>query len=131
MIIKQQKGSFLLEFLIALGIFSIAIVGLVKLQNRSIADLSDLGSDMAIPILIDDFTARINLIERADTTAPVDSLSTTDQAELIATGKALLKTVSVNGATITITDMIDTNKKNDYTVVLDDSNVIPALPAGS
>ena len=130
MIIKQQKGSFLLEFLIALGIFSIAIVGLVKLQNRSIADLSDLGSDMAIPILIDDFTARINLIERADTST-VPSLSTTEQTELIATGKALLKTVSVNGATITITDMIDTNKKNDYTVVLDDSNVIPALPAGS
>lgn len=130
MIIKQQKGSFLLEFLIALGIFSIAIVGLVKLQNRSIADLSDLGSDMAIPILIDDFTARINLIQRADTST-VPSLSTTEQTELIATGKALLKTVSVNGATITITDMIDTNKKNDYTVVLDDSNVIPALPAGS
>lgn len=130
MIIKQQKGSFLLEFLIALGIFSIAIVGLVKLQNRSIADLSDLGSDMAIPILIDDFTARINLIQRADTST-VPSLSTTEQTELIATGKALLKTVSVNGATITITDMIDTSKTNDYTVVLDDSNVIPALPAGS
>lgn len=123
MTIKQQKGSFLLEFLIALGIFSIAIVGLVKLQNRSISDLGDLGSNMAVPILIDDFTARINL-------APVDGeLTQKDKDELTATAKAMMKTVTFNKETITITDMNDPEDKRSYTVVLDSSRVMPAPPS--
>lgn len=113
MIIKQQKGSFLLEFLIALGIFSIAIVGLVKLQNRAISDLGDLGSDMAIPILIDDFTARVNLA------APGTSVDDNDDSELQRTANAMMKTVSVDGNKITITDVIDPTKKESYTVVID------------
>lgn len=113
MIIKQQKGSFLLEFLIALGIFSIAIVGLVKLQNRAISDLGDLGSDMAIPILIDDFTARVNLA------APGTSVDDSDDSELQRTANAMMKTVSVDGNKITITDVIDPTKKESYTVVID------------
>ena len=112
MIIKQQKGSFLLEFLIALGIFSIAIVGLVKLQNRAISDLSDLGSDMAIPILIDDFTARINLSKD-------NKVEGTSLTELKATAEAMMKKVEVEGNTITITDMIDSSKTSDYAVVID------------
>lgn len=112
MIIKQQKGSFLLEFLIALGIFSIAIVGLVKLQNRAISDLSDLGSDMAIPILIDDFTARINLSKD-------NKVDGTSLEELKTTAKVMMKEVSVNANTITITDMILPSKKESYTVVID------------
>jgi len=112
MIIKQQKGSFLLEFLIALGIFSIAIVGLVKLQNRAISDLGDLGSDMAIPILIDDFTARINLSKDHK----VDGTSLT---ELKTTAEAMMKKIDVKDNTITITDMILPDKKESYTVVID------------
>ena len=115
MIIKQQKGSFLLEFLIALGIFSIAIVGLVKLQNRAISDLGDLGSDMAIPILIDDFTARVNL------SAPNVSVDDGPDSELQKTANAMMKTVSVDGNKITITDVIDPTKKESYTVVIDHS----------
>ena len=111
MIIKQQKGSFLLEFLIALGIFSIAIVGLVKLQNRAISDLGDLGSDMAIPILIDDFTARVNL--SIDNTVTGASLQ-----ELQDTAKVMMKEVTVNANTITIKDIM-TAKSDDYTVVID------------
>lgn len=112
MIIKKQQGSFLLEFLIALGIFSIAIVGLVKLQNRATADLSDLGSDMAIPILIDDFTARINLSKD-------NKVDGTSLEELKTTAKVMMKEVSVNANTITITDMILPSKKESYTVVID------------
>lgn len=115
MIIKQQKGSFLLEFLIALGIFSIAIVGLVKLQNRAISDLGDLGSDMAIPILIDDFTARVNLA------APNTRVDYGPESELQRTANAMMKTVSVDGNKITITDVIDPTKKESYTVVIDHS----------
>ncbi len=123
MTIKQQKGSFLLEFLIALGIFSIAIVGLVKLQNRSISDLGDLGSNMAVPILIDDFTARINL-------APVnEQLTETDIEELEATAEAMMKIVTFNANTITITDINDPEDKRSYTVVLDSSRVMPAPPS--
>ena len=124
MIIKQQEGSFLLEFLIALGIFSIAIVGLVKLQNRAISDLGDLGSDMAIPILIDDFTARINLIQRASKDIKPE-LYQADKDELIATGVALLKTVSLDANTITIRDILNAEKVSVYTVVLDDSTIVP------
>lgn len=112
MIIKQQKGSFLLEFLIALGIFSIAIVGLVKLQNRAISDLGDLGSDMAIPILIDDFTARVNLSQN-------NKVEGRSLDELKATAEAMMKTVSVDGNTITIIDAILPSKKDSYTVVID------------
>lgn len=113
MIIKQQKGSFLLEFLIALGIFSIAIVGLVKLQNRAISDLSDLGSDMAIPILIDDFTARLNIAEKNEIDA--ESLK-----ELQDTAKVMMKKVVLKSKdTITITDIVDPSKTSDYTVVID------------
>ena len=111
MIIKQQKGSFLLEFLIALGIFSIAIVGLVKLQNRAISDLSDLGSDMAIPILIDDFTARINLSKD-------NKVDGTSLEELKATANVMMKEVIVNSNTLTIKDMM-TSKTDNYTVVID------------
>ncbi|WP_077928001.1 type IV pilus modification PilV family protein [Wohlfahrtiimonas populi] len=113
MIIKQQQGSFLLEFLIALGIFSIAIVGLVKLQNRAISDLGDLGSDMAIPILIDDFTARLNIAENND--IDVKSLK-----ELQDTAKVMMKEVALKSKdTITITDILDPSKTHDYTVVID------------
>lgn len=111
MIIKQQKGSFLLEFLIALGIFSIAIVGLVKLQNRAISDLGDLGSDMATPILIDDFTARVNLSQ--NNTVVGKSLK-----ELQDTATIMMKEVTVNANTITIKDII-TSKSDNYTVVID------------
>ncbi|GAA5101564.1 type IV pilus modification PilV family protein [Wohlfahrtiimonas larvae] len=114
MTIKQQKGSFLLEFLIALGIFSIAIVGLVKLQNRATADLSDLGSDMAIPILIDDFTARINI-------APNNVIDNRSWNELKVTANVMMKDIEKgeDKNTIRIIDMIDPSKKNDYTVVID------------
>lgn len=115
MIIKQQKGSFLLEFLIALGIFSIAIVGLVKLQNRAISDLGDLGSDMAIPILIDDFTSRVNLA------APGVAVDDGDNSELQQTANAMMKTVEVRGNRITIIDMMDSSKKDSYEVVIDNS----------
>lgn len=116
MIIKQQKGSFLLEFLIALGIFSIAIVGLVKLQNRAISDLGDLGTDMAIPILIDDFTARVNLSQ---------NYKVEDESfdELEATANAMMKDIKVIDQTITIVNKGD-NLENataaqKYTVVID------------
>lgn len=116
MIIKQQKGSFLLEFLIALGIFSIAIVGLVKLQNRAISDLGDLGTDMAIPILIDDFTARVNLSQ---------NYKVEDESfdELEATANAMMKDIKVTDQTITIVNKGD-NLENataaqKYTVVID------------
>ena len=118
MIIKQQKGSFLLEFLIALGIFSIAIVGLVKLQNRAISDLGDLGSDMAIPILIDDFTARVNLA------APGVNVDYSKNSELQKTANAMMKEVRVENNTITITNLgeIGSATENDkYTVVIDRS----------
>ena len=117
MIIKKQQGSFLLEFLIALGIFSIAIVGLVKLQNRATADLSDLGSDMAIPILIDDFTARVNIA------ALGTSVADGSDSELQQTANAMMKTVSVDGTKITITDMIDETKSYVYDVVIDKSGI--------
>lgn len=119
MTIKEQKGSFLLEFLIALAIFSVAIVGLVKLQNRSISDLGDLGSNMSIPILIDDFTARINLTEDGS------ELTNTDKAELEETAKTMLKTVEFVGDTITIIDMNNPDDKRQYTVVLDSSRLNP------
>lgn len=119
MIIKQQKGSFLLEFLIALGVFSIAIVGLVKLQNRAISDLGDLGSDMAIPILIDDFTARVNLA------APGTSVDDSDDSELQKTAKAMMKKVEVVGNKITIIDIMNPDKKSEYEVVLDNSRIAP------
>ncbi len=116
MIIKQQKGSFLLEFLIALGIFSIAIVGLVKLQNRAISDLGDLGTDMAIPILIDDFTARINLSQN-------NKLEDKSFGELEVTANAMMKDIKVTDQTITIVNKGD-NLENvtaaqKYTVVID------------
>ena len=119
MTIKEQKGSFLLEFLIALAIFSVAIVGLVKLQNRSISDLGDLGSNMSIPILIDDFTARINLTEDGS------ELTNTDKKELKETAKTMLKTVEFVGDTITIIDMNNPDDKRQYTVVLDSSRLNP------
>ncbi len=119
MTIKEQKGSFLLEFLIALAIFSVAIIGLVKLQNRSISDLGDLGSNMSIPILIDDFTARINLTEDGS------ELTNTDKAELEETAKTMLKTVEFVGDTITIIDMNNPDDKRQYTVVLDSSRLNP------
>lgn len=119
MTIKEQKGSFLLEFLIALAIFSVAIVGLVKLQNRSISDLGDLGSNMSIPILIDDFTARINLTEDGS------ELTNTDKEELEETAKTMLKTVEFVGDTITIIDMNNPDDKRQYTVVLDSSRLNP------
>jgi len=113
MIIKQQKGSFLLEFLIALGIFSVAIVGLVKLQNRAISDLGDLGSDMAIPILIDDFTARLNIAEKYE-------IENRSLKELQDTAEVMMKKVVLKSKdTITITDMTDPSKTGDYTVVID------------
>lgn len=112
MTIKKQQGSFLLEFLIALGIFSIAIVGLVKLQNRAISDLGDLGSDMAIPILIDDFTARINISQNG-------ALDTQSIREIQSTAMAMMKQVTVNGATITITDVVSPDKTESYTVEID------------
>lgn len=114
MTIKKQKGSFLLEFLISLGLFSIALVGLVKLQNRSISDLTDVGADMAIPILIADFSDRMNLSSGSE-------VSDDELKELVATGKALMKEVSVSGATITIVDMYDESKKIEYTVTKDES----------
>lgn len=114
MIIKKQEGSFLLEFLIALGIFSIAITGLVKLQNRAISDLSDLGSDMAIPILIDDFTARVNL--SSDNKVEGMSLN-----ELRTTANAMMKNIQVDVNKITITDMINPSKTAVYEVVIDKS----------
>lgn len=117
MTIKQQQGSFLLEFLIALAIFSIAIIGLVKLQNRSISDLGDLGADMAIPILVSDFTSRANLEEGGSVTG-------TSLTELQETARAMMKTVTVNGATITITDVVDPTKKASYTVELDNSRIV-------
>lgn len=112
MIIKKQQGSFLLEFLIALGIFSIAIVGLVKLQNRATSDLGDLGADMAIPILIDDFTARINIAEN-------NAISTSSLNELKATAREMMKEVSVSANEITIKDMLDPSKIKTYTVAID------------
>lgn len=124
MTIKQQKGSFLLEFLIALGIFSIAIVGLVKLQNRSISDLSDLGSNMSIPILIDDFTSRINLSESGE-------LSAADISELLATATVMMKSIAVSGNTISITDIDNPAEKRSYTVVLDNSRLMPRTPPAS
>lgn len=115
MIIKKQEGSFLLEFLIALGIFSIAITGLVKLQNRAISDLSDLGSDMAIPILIDDFTARVNIAENNE----IDNASL---KELQNTAKVMMKELILKSKnTITITDVINPSKTSDYTVAIDQS----------
>ncbi len=117
MTIKKQKGSFLLEFLIALGIFSIAIVGLVKLQNRAISNLGDLGSDMAIPILIDDFTARINLSEN-------NSLASFDELEQ--TAIAMMKKIAVTNQTITIMDydkfkLENITNDHKYTVAIDKS----------
>lgn len=119
MIIKQQEGSFLLEFLIALAIFSIAIVGLVKLQNRSTSDLGDLGSAMAIPIILDDFTSRINLSQSGE-------LSAAAKSELEKTAQAMFKTVSVASNKITITDIEDPSKKNEFEVVLDNSRIMPS-----
>lgn len=116
MIIKQQKGSFLLEFLIALGIFSIAIVSLVKLQNRAISDLGDLGTDMAIPILIDDFTARVNLSKN-------NKVEGESFEELQATANAMMKDISVSGQTITIVNkgekLSDATNAQKYKVVID------------
>lgn len=122
MTIKQQQGSFLLEFLISLAIFSIAIIGLVKLQNRSISDLGDLGSDMAIPILISDFTARINISDDG-------TLDAFNLAELEATANAMLKTISVSGNQLTIIDINNPSKKGEYTVVLDNSRVVNVAPS--
>lgn len=122
MTIKQQQGSFLLEFLISLAIFSIAIIGLVKLQNRSISDLGDLGSDMAIPILISDFTARINISSDG-------KLDAFNLAELEATANAMLKTISVSGNQLTIIDINNPSKKGEYTVVLDNSRVVNVAPS--
>lgn len=122
MTIKQQQGSFLLEFLISLAIFSIAIIGLVKLQNRSISDLGDLGSDMAIPILISDFTARINI----SSTGTLDDFNL---AELEATAQSMLKTISVSGNQLTITDINNPTKTGEYTVVLDNSRVVNVSPS--
>lgn len=116
MTIKKQKGSFLLEFLIALGIFSIAIVGLVKLQNRAISDLGDLGTDMAIPILIDDFTARINISEN-------NVISENSFKELKETAAAMMKDVNVSEQTITIINQGESfsnaTDSQKYTVVID------------
>lgn len=96
--IKKQKGSFMIEFLISLAIFSIALVGLVKLQNRSLQETGDIGNDSSFAILLEDFSDRYNISE--------GGLSTTSLEELKSTAAAFNKTVTVSDNTIEIKDMI-------------------------
>lgn len=120
MTIKRQQGSFLLEFLISLAIFSIALVGLVKLQNRAVKDLGEVRTEMAVPILLADFTDRLNLQPKNN-----NVLDPASVAALKKTANALLKDVTVDGPTITIIDLDDPAIKTPYIVVLDDSRREP------
>lgn len=96
--IEKQKGSFMIEFLVSLAIFSIALVGLVKLQNRTLQETGDIGNDSSFGILIEDFTDRYNLSS--------GDVSGTSKTEIQATAAAFNKDVSVNGNTITIKDKV-------------------------
>lgn len=95
--IKKQKGSFMIEFLISLAIFSIALVGLVKLQNRALQETGDIGNDSSFAILLEDFSDRYNISSGGN-------LSSTSLTELTDTAAAFNKTIRVSDDTITIID---------------------------
>lgn len=81
MFIKKENGSFMIEFLVSLAIVSIALVGLIKLQNRALKDTGDINTDSTIALLIDEISERYNLRE-------LNFLNLFDRNELTSMGKA-------------------------------------------